>query len=216
MPVSSKAIHEIINLSPLKKLFTENRFFVKNYFNFLYRQEDPYLVEKPEVKAKFDRAFALLDGFKGQKGLEIGCGEGRITHYLAAKVEQVIACDISSLAIKRAREINRDSSRIEYRVADILTTNLTEKYDLIFCSEVLYYLNQQQLKSTIQKIINILEKQGKLLLLHARSLKDDTEGLELKEFGAKTIHEAFISDRNLIVERDLIEREYRITLLAQR
>lgn len=215
MLVNSKAIHEIINRTPLKKLFTENRFFVRNYFNFLYRQEDPYLVAKPEVKERFDRTFSLLDGFYSQKGLEIGCGEGRVTHYLAAKVERVVGFDISDLAIKRAKKINQENPKIEYRTVDILIENITEKYDLIFCSEVLYYLTLQQLKPTIEKIINLLNQHGKLLLLHARSVKDDTDGLELKEFGAKTIHEMFISDSKLTLEQDIIENAYRITLLTK-
>lgn len=166
-------------------------------------------------KIKISTTFSLLDDFYSQKALEIGCGEGKITHYLVAKVEQITACDISDIAIKRAREINQGNPKIEYRTIDIVSEDIAEKYDLIFCSEVLYYLNLQQLKSTIQKIINLLNWNGKLLLLHSRSLKDDTDGLELKEFGAKTIHEMFISVNNLAIEQDIIESKYRITLLTK-
>ncbi len=162
MVITSKLVHEIINRTPLKKLLTSNRFFVRAYFNFLYQWNDPYHVLLEEEIRKYQKAFRLVEGFKAEKALEIGCGEGRWSHYIADFSEKVVAFDISDTAIKRAKKNNRDNSKIVYRRADLVTEKFfKEVYDFIFCAETLYYLELLQLNDVVPKIINLLSPNGK-------------------------------------------------------
>jgi 2-polyprenyl-3-methyl-5-hydroxy-6-metoxy-1,4-benzoquinol methylase len=217
MILRSKIIHEIINRTPIKKLLAENRFLVRVFFNYQYRRGDPYNLILEEQTNKIKKAFCLVDGFKAKKALEIGCGEGKWSHYIAALSEKVIAFDISDTAIKKAKEIHQGNTQIEYRRADLVTENFSgETYDFIFCSEVLIYFELSQLNDVIPKIVNLLNPKGKLLLVHVRSLKDDSSGIEFKEFGAKTIHEAFIRSQQLELEKDIADAKYRITLLRRK
>ncbi len=216
MVLRSRLIHQLVNNTPIKDLLSNNRFAVRAYFNALYTQQDPYnLSEQAEVD-KIQKAFGLVGSFRATKALEIGCGEGRRTHYVAGMAEKETAIDISDRAIKRATQLHQGDPQIEYRRVDLVTARFHgEEYDFIVCSEVLYYLSAQQLTDVVDKIISLLKPSGKLLLVHIRSLKDDTSGLELKEFGAKTIHEAFHARPQLKLEAEILDINYRISLFGR-
>jgi SAM-dependent methyltransferase len=216
MIVTSKLLHKIVNLPPVKKLLTENRFLVRLYFNYLYTWNDPYRLGRDEEVRKFEKAFSLVREFRAANALEIGCGEGMLTHYVAAVSDKVFAFDISDAAVSRAKAAHKGRPGVEHHRADLLTDYFPEEaFDFIFCSEMLFYFLPSQLDAVVHKIARMLRCGGKLLTVHTRSLKDDTEGLALKEFGAKTIHDAFIGIGFLQVEEDIFEQNYRITLLRR-
>lgn len=208
-------LHELINQSSIKKILTTNRYFVKLYFNTLYRRPDPYRVYTAAEVEKFERAFALLGDRNFQQGLEIGCGEGRNTWRLAERCDRVLALDISRVAIRRAQKMTL-LPNVDFQVADIVTRPLPEGCDYIFCSEVLYYLHLDQLDPVIEKIVLALQPDGWLHLVHSRSIKDDTSGLPWKAFGARTIHERFLQRPELHLVADEQTDQYRITLLQKR
>jgi 2-polyprenyl-3-methyl-5-hydroxy-6-metoxy-1,4-benzoquinol methylase len=212
--VTSRILHKLISLRPIKK-FRWNRSFVRAYFSFLYLWSDPYHILREEEINKSKKAFRLVEAFRAKKGLEVGCGEGRLSHNVAAICEHVLAVDISDTAIKRAKKMHRGNIKIKFLRTDLLSHDFSEEtYDFIFCSEVLYYLGRQKLNSSALKIIRLLNHDGKLLLVHHRSIKDDSSGVD-KEFGAKTIHGIFIHNQQLELEEDIIDVNYRITLLRR-
>jgi SAM-dependent methyltransferase len=215
MLVKSRAVHKLINLPPIKRFLTDNRAIVRLYFNYLYLRADPYRLAREEEKRKFDQAFGLLRGFQAGKGLEIGCGEGRLSARVAAVCNQVLAIDVSDVALRRARHLNQAERRVRFAQADLLAVDLPEKFDFIFCSEVLSYFRLSQLDGVIAKIIDLLQPRGKLLLVHHRSTNDDSAGIPLKEFGARTIHQKFIIRPELELEEDCVEDEYRLTLMRR-
>jgi SAM-dependent methyltransferase len=47
-------------------------------------------------------------------GLELGCAEGQFTRHLAARVERLLASDISARAIERARMRNACLENVEF------------------------------------------------------------------------------------------------------
>jgi hypothetical protein len=79
---------------------------------------------------------------------------------------------------------------------------------------VLYYIHLADLDGVVSRLVAALRPGGRLLLLHGRSIKDDTVGMALKEFGARTVHEAFLRDSRLHVEEDVLDGMHRITLLS--
>lgn len=73
-------------------------------------------------------------------GLEVGCGLGHATAFLAAHVGgKWSGADISPVAIEKARALQR---RIEFHVADISATAfpLAERYDVVVLSQLLWYV----------------------------------------------------------------------------
>jgi SAM-dependent methyltransferase len=75
------------------------------------------------------------------RALEVGCAQGFLSEYLAARVDHLIACDISSEAIRQAR---RAFPRIEFHVADIRDDFPADQLDLCLFSDVLYYLSPRE------------------------------------------------------------------------
>jgi ubiquinone/menaquinone biosynthesis C-methylase UbiE len=64
-------------------------------------------------------ALRRLGDFRGQRVLELGCGDGRLTLGLAAEAAEVLAFDPDAQAVERARRFlpHEYGSRVEYRVA---------------------------------------------------------------------------------------------------
>lgn len=220
--IKSKLVHSLINIKGIKKFLCSNRLLSRIYFEYLYLQRDPYFIvnsaERDQKMSAVDKAFGLVEGLKFKSALEIGCGNGKLSHYLATISENVLAIDVSENAIKWAREINKGMTNLQYQRADMITDDFgSKKFDFIFCSEVLYYLDRSQLPNVILKIISLLKPDGKVLLVHSRSVKDESNsaGLTLKEFGAKTVHEIFCNAPELEKEQDIIMERNRITLLRR-
>jgi len=83
---------------------------------------------------------------KGKQALDIACGMGRHSKYLASKGFQVDALDISSTAI----ESLQDLENIRAKEVDFDTYTLEEnKYDLIVCT----YFLQRSLFPQIEKAL---------------------------------------------------------------
>ena len=82
---------------------------------------------------------ALLDfagRFSGQRVLEIGCGDGRLTWLFADQAARVVAIDPDAddiaLAIRACPQHLRE--RVEFRVAAIQEFEPSEKFDLALLS----------------------------------------------------------------------------------
>jgi cyclopropane fatty-acyl-phospholipid synthase-like methyltransferase len=77
--------------------------------------------------------------------LDIGCGAGTLTRMLASNALKITAIDFSPKAIKHAKSHPSSANNILYQCHDIRNLSLTESYDIIICSEVLYYLAPEEI-----------------------------------------------------------------------
>src|SRR3990170_8774543 len=167
-PLLTRVIHKIINLKPIKTFFTENRFMVRLFFDCIYNVPDHYQVKSEYELKKFDKTFELLDAIlkerKFQWGNEIGCGTGVNTWRIAQRCREVLAFDISSNAIQRARKEN-PVDNVRYDVFDVVTQRIPGLYDYLFCSETLYYLTPKQLPDAIDNLVSSVGKGGIIHLM---------------------------------------------------
>lgn len=64
-------------------------------------------------------AFRRLADFHGQRVLELGCGDGRLTFPVAAEAAHVLAFDPNAEAVERARNALpiELAARVDFRVA---------------------------------------------------------------------------------------------------
>jgi tellurite methyltransferase len=77
--------------------------------------------------------------------LDLGCGEGRNSFYLAGLGFDVTAVDRSEAGISKLMTLARQASlRVHGVVADIARLDLVEQYDLIMAHGVLYYLSNPE------------------------------------------------------------------------
>lgn len=105
----------------------------------------------PDTPVQLVTDFARLA--PGKKALDIACGRGRNSRYLASKGFEVDALDISSVAIDSLQGIKG----IHPQEVDLDTYNLPkEKYDLIVCT---YYLERR----LFPQIIDVLKEGGVLI-----------------------------------------------------
>jgi SAM-dependent methyltransferase len=131
------------------------------YFEDLYaRDPDPWGFETSAYEAaKYHATIAALEGRRYRKGLEIGCSIGVLTERLAAQVDDLLAIDVSEAALARARE---RVPRIRFERREIPEEFPDGRFDLIVCSEVLYYLDDAAFEDTLKRL------HGTVLAVHWR------------------------------------------------
>lgn len=126
-------------------------------------REDPwgtsYLV--PE-RYWVESTLGLIREGRYKNSMDAGCGEGFFTQFLLEISDRVTGIDVSSTAIKRARV--RLGDRAIFICGDIINLDITEKFDLICCLELLYYLEKKEIHNIIDKFHSLLEDKGKLLI----------------------------------------------------
>jgi cyclopropane fatty-acyl-phospholipid synthase-like methyltransferase len=128
-------------------------------FNRYYTKPDPWGVSRAAFRDKVLRRH--LTGFVRNKSvLELGCGEGHLTQAVFHRARQVVAVDISDVAIARAKMLNVPNARFD--TADLLDIPL-RGYDVIAAIECIYYLSHQEQGMFLSRVAK--EHSGKMLLL---------------------------------------------------
>ena len=73
--------------------------------------------------------------------LEIGCGPGSFTRFLAQRVERVLALDLSPEMIKLAKQRSAECPNIDYQIADVAVWDFPkEAFDCIVSIATLHHL----------------------------------------------------------------------------
>lgn len=134
----------------MKKKFIFDKLY--SSFNCLFGlQADKFLVEN-------------LKNLHIENAIDLGCGEGRHTLYLAQEGIHVKAIDKSRKAIEKLCLLSKKFklfNMIEPTIDDILEINLKENfYDLCILSFVLPFFSRSQVLKIIEKIKLILKKDG--------------------------------------------------------
>ena len=112
-----------------------------------YRQSNPWHYDGTlEVEVRTSALLGRLRHAHFENVLDVGCGEGRLTHALTAVGTRVRGFDISAKAIERAQIRYPD---IRFEQGDLLDVvrrpdMLATPFDLVVASEVLYYLPTDQ------------------------------------------------------------------------
>jgi 2-polyprenyl-3-methyl-5-hydroxy-6-metoxy-1,4-benzoquinol methylase len=83
---------------------------------------------------------AISERRRLQKGLEIGCGEGLFTETLFRQCESLLALDISTVALERAKQRQLWNNRIRFAQFDLRNDPIPGTFDLIVIASVLEYL----------------------------------------------------------------------------
>lgn len=97
------------------------------------------------------------------QSLDIGCGTGGFSRLLAQRAQHVLALDLSPQMIRVAQERSTHLSNIEYRVADVLKTELpANHFDCIVSIATLHHL---PLDFMLEKMKAALAPNGVLLVL---------------------------------------------------
>jgi len=187
-----------------------------NWWERLFALPDPCAYESEYEVVKREQILALLPTTIIPDALELGCAEGHFTLRLAPRVGRLIAVDISARALGRAQARCSGHSNVTFRRHDLNTDEIPGPFDLIVCSEVLYYL--RDLPSAARRIVAQLRPGGFLLTAHSRVLVDDPEGAGFaweQAYGVETVANTITAQAGIVLLRELRTPLYRV-LLYQR
>ncbi len=102
-----------------------------------------------------------------ERVFEPGCSVGVLTQALSSRAQSVFACDISEVAVRRARDRCRDCANVRIEQADVGVGQLPAgTFDLIIFSEIGYYFSSQQLRALAQHLTSRLEPSGEFVAVN--------------------------------------------------
>jgi peptidoglycan/xylan/chitin deacetylase (PgdA/CDA1 family)/GT2 family glycosyltransferase/SAM-dependent methyltransferase len=176
-------------------------------------RSDPWDYDSAYEQEKYRQTLGLLPE-RVEHALEVGCAEGVFTRLLAERVRRLTAADISPRALARARERCADSANVAFAQLDLFAQPLAGRYDLIVCSELLYYApDRAALRRTAEALADALEPGGTLLAAHAHAVVDDARapGFDWEvPFGAVAIEQALRRTGLLELEAEVRTEPYRV------
>jgi SAM-dependent methyltransferase len=120
-------------------------------FERLYRESpDPWGYRTSDYeRQKYAATLAALPKATYGLALEVGCSIGVFTGQLAARCQHVVAIDFSLSALEFARQHLRNRTNVDLLRASFPQETPPGSWDLIVCSEVLYYLQRPALDEAI-------------------------------------------------------------------
>lgn len=140
------------------------------YFEELYRADaDPWsLATSDYERDKYAATIDALEGRRYGRGLEIGCSIGVLSALLAEWCDSLLVVDSAPRAVAQAAErlAGLDGVTVERRrIPDEMPAG---PFDLIVCSEVLYYGDAPLLDATWRAVRDAVAPGGSVLAVHWR------------------------------------------------
>jgi SAM-dependent methyltransferase len=181
-------------------------------------KSDPWQYRSPYQQTKYQQTLKLLPSVPIRQALELGCAEGYLTAALAARVDSLVAADISQIALNRASQhcTARGIKNVNFLRLDLVSDPLPSGCQLIICSEVLYYVSgQKTLQAVARKLADALSPGGYLLTAHALRVKQEPERTQfdwLLPFGANLISHTLTSTYPLQLLKEIRAPRYRLQL----
>ncbi|WP_027683459.1 trifunctional glycosyltransferase/class I SAM-dependent methyltransferase/polysaccharide deacetylase [Rhizobium leguminosarum] len=185
----------------------------EEYWEHIFERPDPWNYVSVYEQVKYEQTLNLIpEGI--EKALELACAEGIFTEKLARRVGRLTATDISQRAIDRAVERCRDHRNVELRVLDFVRQDLPPEQDLVVCSEVLYYMkDEEMLAAACLKMAAALKPNGYLITAHAHIREDEPArtGFDWgNPFGVGTIKQVLAAQADLALEETIETELYAI------
>ena len=184
----------------------------------VFATPDPWSYGSEYEQRKYEHTLELLPDTPVASALELACAEGHFTVQLAPRVGHLVAADISDRALSRARQRCAGLHNITFRQLN-LRRDPFGRFDLIICSEVLYYLNDRhELRRLAARLAESLNPCGHLLMAHANLVVDDqgATGFDwMHGYGARFIGETFTATSGLRMVRELRTPLYRVQLFRR-
>ena len=151
----------------LDDLCKEESYWSKNKKQTYYRESS-------------DNLLKLIKSVPHKSILEVGCAQGDFTKELLKISSDVTGIDVSEREIKRAR---KNAPGAKFHAVPLEDYNTNKKFDVIVCSEVIYYImDRQKAYEKIKKLGKHLVTSHFIICLPAISLRSVIFEYELRQF----------------------------------
>jgi len=139
-----------------------------SYFDKLYAGDaDPWQFETSAYEAaKYDATLNALPVDHYVSAIEIGCSIGVLTARLAPRSDELLALDVNETALERARQRCREMPHVRFEKGQIPQDWPDGRFDLIMLSEVLYYLDKDDLDRLANRVCLSLVPGGTVEMVH--------------------------------------------------
>lgn len=104
----------------------------------------------------------FLKNVNGKNILDIGCGPGTLSKYVADKGYNVDAIDFSEEMLKIAKE---RIDNVNFEKMDMRNIQTNKKYNGIMLAYSLFHISKKEVKEVIPKYYNLLEDDGIMLII---------------------------------------------------
>jgi SAM-dependent methyltransferase len=182
-------------------------------FAGLYRDDgDPWQVRGSWYECrKRDVLLACLPRRHYRYAAEPGCGLGALTRELAARCDRLDACDYTEEAVRATVEATRDVSGVRVRTAALPHPEaLPDGIDLAVLSEVVYYLGDDDVRATMDRVAEALVPGGDVVLTHWRGWPAEAPA------DAAAVHARFGADPRFDVLVEHVDEEFLLHVLRRR
>lgn len=130
------------------------------------------------------------------KVLDVGCGGGQDSKFLADNGCLVFGIDVSKEMIKLAKEY---TSKADFKIIDVMKLSTNKKYDGIWCCRVFHHISIKEQEKFLNKLFLLLKQGGVLYLTSVVSHKKEcfeafdsgNDGLLKKRLTAKSFKSLF-------------------------
>lgn len=128
--------------------------------------------------------------------LDVGCGGGQDSKFLADKGYSVLGIDVSKVMVKLAKKHAPEAS---FKVVDLVDLPIKTKYDGIWCCRVFHHITIKEQNKFLNKLKTLLKKGGVLYITSVVSDKKEnyeafdsgSDGLLKKRLTAKSFKKLF-------------------------
>lgn len=142
------------------------------YLEFYCRPED-YFVKKYNSGAVHSEVLEAFENIQVQTVLDLGCGQGRNSLYLAKQGLQVTALDQNELSLELLKGIaEQENLDMEIGTYDIQEAHLQGNYDWIISTVVLMFLQAESIPAVIRDMQAHTKPGGYNLIVCAMDTED--------------------------------------------
>jgi ubiquinone/menaquinone biosynthesis C-methylase UbiE len=171
-----------------------------------------------ERHLELDRELEAIQSASNIKVMDLGCGTGSISLYVAGKLQgkgDVVGVDINEERLFCARERQKVLERsiglklgCEFMESDVLSLDDDPKFDLIYLEETLHHLEPRS--KVIKKISNLLKSGGILVISEVNAYNPFMQLHLFKKRGLRTVTKKVLKNDQAVlygVERILTARK---------
>ncbi len=146
-----------------------------DYFESLYAADpDPWRFASSDYeRGKYAATLNALPETTYRRGLEVGCSIGIMTGQLGRRCTELLALDAAQGALSQARRHCAAMPHVAFAQARVPADwPVTGPYDLILLSEVVYYLDRDDVAALATKVATVAADEADVVLVHWLGLTD--------------------------------------------